>query len=335
LEAVGKLRVVAMDKTGTITEGRPRVTEVAALNNVQPAEILRIAAALEVHSEHPLARAIVEHAREQGVDVDPAMTFQSFTGKGVEGTIAGHEYFAGSHRLTVERTVRSPATEARVEAIERRGQTAVVVGHLPHAGCTGEVIGVIGVGDTVRPGAAEVIRRLRQSGVRRVVMLTGDNRATAEAVAALAGFDEVYAELLPAEKVARVRELQNSGSTAMVGDGVNDAPALAAATVGIAMGAAGTDAALESADVALMADDLGMLPGAIRLGRRTQRIIKANIAFSLLLKLAFMGLAAMGTATMWMAIASDTGASLLVIANSLRLLGSVESDRPPSPDSAS
>jgi Cd2+/Zn2+-exporting ATPase len=321
LEALGKLRVVALDKTGTITEGRHRVDEIVGLNAKEPKEVLRIAAALEAHSEHPLARAIVEHARDQGVDVDRAETFQSLTGKGAEGLIAGHCYFVGNHRLTEERAVCSPATEQRIEAIERRGQSAVVVGHLPHADCKGEVIGVIAVGDTIRPGAASVVQELRRAGVRRVVMLTGDNRATAEAIGRLAGVDEIAAELLPDEKVARVRALmETEGSVGMVGDGINDAPALATATIGIAMGTAGTDVALESADVVLMADDLAKLPEVIRLGRRTERIIQSNIAFSILLKLVFLGLAATGVATMWMAIASDTGASLLVTANGLRLL---------------
>ena len=321
LEALGKLRVVAMDKTGTITEGRPRVADVVSLNATAPDEVLRIAAAIEAHSEHPLGRAIVEHARAQGVPVVGADAFQSYTGRGADGRVAGHAYFVGNHRLTEERAVCSPETERRIEIIERDGNTAVVVGHLPHDGCKGEVIGVIAVGDTIRPEAASVVRELHRVGVRRVVMLTGDNRITAEAIGRSAGIDEVVAELLPEEKVARIRALlESDGHVAMVGDGINDAPALAAAYVGIAMGAAGTDAALESADVALMADDLHQLPRVIQLGRRTERIIRANVAFSIVLKLAFLVLAATGMATMWMAIASDTGASLLVIANSLRLL---------------
>ena len=329
LEALGKLRVIAMDKTGTITEGHPRVSEVTSLNATKPNEVLRIAAALESHSEHPLARAIIDHAREQGGDIDRVEMFQSLTGKGVEGVIAGHSYFVGNHRLTEERAVCSPETERRIDAIERRGLSAVVVGHVPHADCKGEVIGVIAVGDTIRPEAAALVKRLHDTGVRRIVMLTGDNRSTAEAIAGLAGIDEVLAELLPDEKVARVRELlETEGHVGMVGDGINDAPALATASVGIAMGAAGTDAALESADVVLMADDLSNLPGVIKLGRRTTRIIQSNIAFSILLKVAFLGLAVAGIATMWMAIASDMGASLLVIANSLRLLGAPSAGLP-------
>jgi Cd2+/Zn2+-exporting ATPase len=322
LEALGKLRVLALDKTGTITEGRPRVMEVLSLNATDPRELLRLAAALESHSEHPVAEAIVEHAREQGVAPPPAERFQSLTGTGVEGLVDGHDYFAGNHRLVEEMAVCSPETEQRIEAIERRAQTAVVVGHRPHADCRGEVLGVIAVGDAVRAQAAATVRHLRRVGVRRIVMLTGDNRATAEAVAAQVGISEVAAELLPDQKVARVHDLmRNESNVGMVGDGVNDAPSLAAASVGIAMGAAGTDAALEAADVALMGDDLDRLPEAIALGRRTRRTIQFNIAFAIALKVAFLGLAAVGLVTMWMAVAADMGASLLVIANGLRLLG--------------
>jgi Cd2+/Zn2+-exporting ATPase len=177
------------------------------------------------------------------------------------------------------------------------------------------------VGDTVREHAADAVQRLRDMGIRRVVMLTGDNRATAEGIALQAGIDEVAAELLPDEKVDRIRSLiEIEEHVGMVGDGINDAPALAASSVGIAMGVAGTDAALETADVALMADDLRRLPEAIALGRRAERVIRANITFSILLKLVFLGLATVGMVTMWMAVAADMGLTLLVIANALRLL---------------
>lgn len=321
LEALGKLRALAVDKTGTVTEGRPRVTEVIALNGTDPREVLRIAGALEAHSEHPLAQAILEHAKHQGIAVSRAETFQSITGKGAEGMISGHHYFVGNHRLVEDLAVCSAETERRIEEIQRRAQTAVVVGHRPHADCKGEVLGIIGVGDTIRPQAAKAIQALRRAGVRRIVMLTGDNRATAEAIAKQAGIEEVAAELLPGEKVERVRALlKEEQHVGMVGDGVNDAPALAAASVGIAMGVAGTDAALETADVALMADDLGKLPEAITLGQRAERTIQVNIALSLLLKVVFLGLAAVGIATMWMAVAADMGLTLVVIANALRLL---------------
>jgi Cd2+/Zn2+-exporting ATPase len=321
LESLGRLRALALDKTGTITEGHPRVSETVALNNTGPIELLRIAAALEAHSEHPVARAIIDHAERQGVRVPRAETFQSITGMGVEGEIAGHHYFAGNHRLVEEMAVCSPETERRIGEIEGRAQTAVVVGHRPHAGCKGEVLGVIGVGDTVRNHAIAAIQRLRHIGVHRIVMLTGDNRATAAAIAKQAGIEEVEAELLPEEKLRRIHALLESEKhVGMVGDGINDAPALTAASVGIAMGVAGTDAALETADVALMSDDLNKLSEAIALGRRAQRVIRGNIGFSILLKLVFLVLAAAGVATMWMAVAADMGLTLLVIANALRLL---------------
>ena len=321
LESLGKLRALALDKTGTITEGHPRVSGTLALDNVAPAELVRVAAALEAHSEHPVAQAILDHAERLGIRAPRAEAFESITGKGVAGTIDGHHYFAGNHRLVEDMAVCSPETERRIEDIERRAQTAVVVGHRPHANCKGEVLGVIAVGDVVREEAASAMQGLHAAGVRRIVMLTGDNRATAEAIARQAGIAEVEAELLPEEKVRRIRSLLESEKhVGMVGDGINDAPALAAASVGIAMGVAGTDAALETADVALMADDLGKLPEAIALGRRAERVIRANIGFSILLKLVFLALAGAGIATMWMAVAADMGLTLLVIGNALRLL---------------
>jgi cation transport ATPase len=277
----------------------------------------------KLSTESTLAKIIhlVEEAQEQKAPAQPSETFQSITGKGAEGRVDGHDYFIGNHRLVEEMAVCSPATEQRIEEIERRAQTAIVVGHRPHADCKGEVLGVIAVGDTIRPQAVAAIQQLRDAGVRRIVMLTGDNRVTAEAIAKQAGITEFIAELLPDEKVERVRELLASDQhVGMVGDGVNDAPSLAAAWVGIAMGVAGTDAALETADVALMADDLGKLPEAIALGRRAGRIIQADIAFSILLKVVFLALAGVGIATMWMAVAADMGPTLLVIANALRLL---------------
>jgi len=321
LESLGRLRVIALDKTGTVTVGRPQVSETVSLNSVAPAELLRVAAALEAHSEHPIARAILQHAEGAGVRSARADTFQSITGRGVEGVIGDHHYFAGNHQLVEEMAVCSAETERRIEEIERRSLTAVVVGHRPHAHCKGEVLGVIAIGDTVRPQAASAMQKLRDTGVRRIVMLTGDNRATANAIAAQAGIAEVEAELLPEQKVERIRELMRSEKhVGMVGDGINDAPALATASVGISMGGAGTDAALEAADVVLMSDDLGKLSEAIALGRRAEGVIRANIAFSILLKLVFLGLAAAGVATMWMAVLADMGVTMLVIANALRML---------------
>ena len=221
----------------------------------------------------------------------------------------------GSHRLFEERQLCTPSLHDRIDRRDGRGGTAVLVGH------DGSALGVIGLADEMRIGGREVIDRLREQDVRRVVLLTGDTQRNAEAAMASSGVDEIHAELMPADKVEWVARLREQyGPVAMVGDGINDAPALAAADVGIAMGAAGTDVALETADVALMSDDLTNLPYALRLGRRTLANIRVNVGIALGLKMAFVVLAAMGIATMWMAIVADTGASLLVTANSLRLL---------------
>ncbi len=237
------------------------------------------------------------------------------------GEIEGHEYFLGNHKMVEEMAVCSPRIEEILTGIEQRGLTAVAVGHRPHQNCPGDLIGVISVGDAIRPEVRSTVQRLRGEGIQRLVLLTGDNQVTAKKIAQEAGIDEVFAELLPEEKVAQVNRLmENHQHVGMIGDGINDAPALATADVGIAMGAAGTDVALETAAVALMADDLSKLPEAIAIGRQTERIIQQNLAFAIGEKVIFLGLAAAGMATLWMAIAADMGASLLVILNGLRLL---------------
>lgn len=326
LEALGKLRALALDKTGTITEGRPRVTQVLPLGDQSEANVLRMAAAIDVHSEHPLAKAVVEAAQQRGVQFPRATNYQARTGKGAEGGVDGHPFFVGNHRFAHELGVCSEAIERILSGIEAQAQSVVVVGHRPHGGCAGQVLGILAVGDTVRPGAADAIRALHAAGVRKVVMLSGDNQRTADAIAKQVGIDEAHGDLLPEDKVGRVRALlAEHGHVGMIGDGVNDAPAMAAATVGIAMGAAGTDAAIETADVALMQDDLGKVAEAIQLGRRALRIIQVNITFALAVKAVFLALAFTGHTSLWLAILADTGATLVVIVNALRLL------RPPSP----
>lgn len=321
LESLGKLTVLCLDKTGTITEGRPKVIDVLPLNTVNSESILRIATALEAHSEHPLAQAIIKHARNIGISCPIVESFRSITGKGVTGEIEGHEYFLGNHKLVEEMAVCSPEIEKILTEIEQQGLTAVAVGHRPHHDCPGELIGVISVGDAIRPQARSTVQKLRDIGIRKLVLLTGDNQVTAKKIAQDAGIDEIFAELMPEEKVAQVKRLMEDGHlVGMIGDGINDAPALATANVGIAMGAAGTDVALETADVALMADDLSKLPEAIAIGRLAERVIRQNITFAIGEKILFLALASVGLATLWMAIAADMGASLLVIANSLRIL---------------
>lgn len=321
LEAVGKLRALAVDKTGTITEGKPRVTKVIALNSKTEEELLRIAAAIDTHSEHPLAQAVVAYATEKNIAFPRSESYQAKSGRGAEGVIDGHCYFVGNHRFTHELAVCSPEIERLLGEIEADAQSVVVVGHKPHADCKGEVLGILAVGDAIRENAAEAIKALHRAGIQKIVMLSGDNQRTASAIAKKAGIDEAHGDLLPDDKIARVKtmlgELKYVG---MMGDGVNDAPAMAAASVGIAMGGAGTDTAIETADMALMQDDLSKVAEAITLGRRTLRIIQFNIAFALALKAVFLVLAITGHATLWLAILADTGATLLVIANALRLL---------------
>jgi Cd2+/Zn2+-exporting ATPase len=315
LERTGAVRCVAFDKTGTLTKGRIHVTEVEPLHGVPPRVVLGVAASLELRSEHPIARAIVRRAEADGIAVAAADAFQSLPGRGAEAAVSGGRAIVGNHRLFEERGLCSPAIDARLEALATAGRTAVLVG------LDGRAIGIIGVADELREAGRDAIDLLRRQGIARVALLTGDNAETARAIAAELGVDDVRAELLPEDKVGAIVDLRRRyGTVAMVGDGVNDAPALATADVGIAMGAAGSDAALETADVALMADELLKVPYAVRLSRATVRNIRANIAFSLALKAAFLALAVAGLATLWMAVVADMGASLIVIANGLRLL---------------
>ncbi len=322
LEALARMKALAVDKTGTITVGKPGVSAVHRVDAASEEEILRIAAAIDIHSTHPIARAVVEHAQARGLTLPRAEDYRAHGGQGAEATVEGHAYFVGNHRFTHAMAVCSPEIERRLAAIEEQAQSAVVVGHRPHAGCRGEVLGILAVSDAVRGQAPAAIAALHRLGVRPVVMLSGDNSRTVTAIARQAGIDDAdaYGDLLPERKTECLRALiAEHGSAGMLGDGVNDAPALAAASVGIAMGR-GTDAALETADVALMRDDLGSVAEAIRLGRRTLRIVRANIVFALGVKALFLVLAVAGAATLWMAILADTGATLLVIANALRLL---------------
>jgi len=315
LERAGGVRCVAFDKTGTVTKGQVTVTGVHAFDGSSQDGVLSIAASLESRSEHPIGRAIVAHAERTGVDVTPGRSFQALPGLGAEGHVDESHAIVGNHRLFEERQLCTDALHAQLDDVSSRGGTSVLVGH------RGAAVGLIGIADELREAGPDVVAQLKREGIERVVLLTGDHKAAADEAGRALGFDEVYSELMPEDKVAIVRELKaRYGAVAMVGDGVNDAPALAAADVGIAMGAAGTDVALETADVALMADDLTQVPFAMRLSRRAMRNIRTNVALSLGLKAAFVVLAIAGVATLWMAVLADTGASLLVTANALRLL---------------
>jgi Cd2+/Zn2+-exporting ATPase len=315
LERLGSIRCLAFDKTGTLTHNNVVVTDVLGVDGASTTGVLTIAAALESRSEHPIGRAIVHRARTAGLDVVPGFGFRALPGLGAEAMVAAAPAIIGSHRLFEERRLCTAALHARVEEVEGRGGTPVLVSH------GGAALGVIGLADRPRDAGREVVAGLRDQGVERMVLLTGDTRSSASAMLQGVGLDEAHAELLPGDKAAALAKLRETyGPVAMVGDGVNDAPALAAADVGIAMGGAGNDVALETADVVLMSDDLGKLPYALRLSRATLRNIHTNVTIALTLKLAFVVLAAAGVATLWMAIVADTGASLIVTANSIRLL---------------
>lgn len=324
LEAAGDARVVALDKTGTLTAGRPVVTDVISLSpDLDTSALVSLAASVEALSEHPLAQAVVAHAALVGAVVAPAQRFQAVPGKGAYASVAGSDIAVGSLRMARELGIADEkGGAAQILAVMQRladgGATPLFVAQ--RAGETWRALGVIGLADEVRPHAAAAVQRLRDAGIQRVVILTGDTRASGEAIARAVGADEALAELLPQDKAAAVAALrQRYGPVVMVGDGVNDAPALAAADVGVAMGAAGTDVALETADIALMGDDLNGLAEALILSRRTSRVIKQNVTFSFLIKLLALVLAVFGFVSLWIAVLADVGASLIVTANGLRL----------------
>jgi Zn2+/Cd2+-exporting ATPase len=315
IEAPARIRAVALDKTGTVTEGRQRVIGVAALGETSGAEVLATAAALEARSEHPIGRAIVAHAATAGIRPAPAEDARAVRGKGISGKVGGRTCWAGSHRFLEEQGAGNESSRSLLDGLAGPGRTIVAVGD------DRGVLGFVTLEDAVRTDARAVVEDLRALGVLRIVMVTGDNRATAEAAARATGLDETHAELLPEDKVRVVEDLvRRFAHVAMVGDGVNDAPAMARSSVGIAMGAAGSDAAIEAADVALMSDDLSRIPWLVRHSRRTLRVVRQNIGFALAVKALFVALTYLGEASLWMAIAGDMGASLLVIANGLRLL---------------
>ena len=307
--------MVAFDKTGTLTLGRPVVQEIVPLNDHTESELLANAAALESHSTHPLARAILTHAESNGIRVVPAKDFTLLPGQGAKGNLERGTYWIGSHRMLESLGREDRDVRETADRMESKGRSVVAMW------CEDHVCGLMGISDAIRPEAKGAVRALKELGIRKTVMMTGDNRHTAERVAAATGVDSCEAELLPEDKVRLIQQMkEEAGCVAMVGDGVNDAPAMAAAGVSIAMGAMGTDAAIETADIALMSDDLSRIPWLIRHSRQTLGIVKQNIVFSLGLKAVFMALAVGGIATLWGAIAADMGASLVVIFNGLRLL---------------
>jgi Cd2+/Zn2+-exporting ATPase len=335
LERLAEVNVVAFDKTGTLTSGTLQVADLFPAANVSVSDLLGFAAAVEAASEHPIGRAIARHAHHAGIDVPRAGRFQSLPGLGAEAEVAGQHVVVGNRRLLQERGIVLPAAGREgppyaPPAVGRQGRPFDADGtdsangagrSQVYVAADGIVLGSIAMADRLRDTAREAIDLLRSHGIRRVIVLTGDEAAPARSVADSIGVDELHAGLLPDRKHALIQSLRGDGRVVlMVGDGVNDAPALAAADVGVAMGAAGSDVAIETADVALMSDELLKLPFAVRLARATLRNVKTNVAVSLLLKAAFLVMALLGAATLWMAVLADTGASVIVVANALRLL---------------
>ncbi|SFJ88656.1 Cd2+/Zn2+-exporting ATPase [Pseudovibrio ascidiaceicola] len=315
LELPARLKALAFDKTGTITNGLPTVTDVYPLSGHSVEELLTRAASLEARSSHPLAEAILTRAKEDGAEYQPAENVELLPGRGLSGQRNGKSYWLGSRRFLNEKDFEIGEADAKARELEAEGKTVVAVGTDAH------VCGLIALADTVRDTAEELVSQLHKAGVEKLVMLTGDNKATAERVASSVGIDEVRAELLPEDKVAAVEQLSHEYETvAMIGDGVNDAPAMARASFGVAMGAIGSDAAIETADIALMKDDLSRLPWLIHHSKRTLQIIHQNIAFAFIVKGILVVLTAMGFASLWAAILGDVGATLIVVTNALRLL---------------
>lgn len=318
LEEAGNLKVIAFDKTGTLTKGIPSVTDVVTYNGNEN-ELMTITAAIEKGSQHPLASAIIRKAEEDGLNFNDVSVeeFQSITGKGVKAKVNNAMYYVGSPGLFEELLPNGIQSEIKeqITTLQIQGKTVMVLG------TEKEILALIAVADEIRESSKEVIRKLHQVGIEKTVMLTGDNQRTAEAIGKQVGVSDIKADLLPEDKLNFIKELRDKyRSVAMVGDGVNDAPALAASTVGVAMGGAGTDTALETADIVLMSDDLSKLPYTIKLSRKALAIIKQNITFSLGIKALALLLIVPGWLTLWLAIFADMGATLIVTLNSMRLL---------------
>nr|WP_216367546.1 cation-translocating P-type ATPase [Anoxybacillus sp. EFIL] len=310
LETLGRVRTIAFDKTGTITKGKPHVTDVIAY--IDENELLRIAASLESASSHPLAQAIVQKAKQHDISYKQPEQMETRTGSGIEGKIDGKRYRIGNERMFDQQDL-SEQIQKDAEKLKSEGKTIVFLADEQH------VLGLFGIADEVREESKEVMKQLHRIGIRRTVMLTGDHEKTAQQVAKQVGVTDVFAQLVPEQKVEKIKQLMKDDIVAMVGDGMNDAPALAHAHVGIAMGK-GTDSAIETADVVLMQDHLGNLPEAIAIARRVNRTIRLNIAVALGLKAMALLLTIPGWLTLWIAILSDMGATIFVSVLSLLIL---------------
>jgi Cd2+/Zn2+-exporting ATPase len=314
LEEGRKLAWLALDKTGTITHGKPAQTDFEPLNGIDTQEARCLAASLASRSDHPVSHAIAVSAEADGIELQEVSEFSALAGRGVVGRVGERMYFLGNPRLMTENGFNESGLSALIANLERQGKSVVLLANVE------KPLAVFGVADTIKESSRDAIAELHRLGVR-TMMLSGDNQHTAESIARKVGIDEVRAGLLPEDKLKIIETFQgNGGTVGMVGDGINDAPALARADVGFAMGAAGTDTAIETADVALMDDDLRKVALFVRLSRTTSAILKQNITLALGIKAVFLGLTIMGHATMWMAVFADMGASLLVVGNGLRLL---------------
>lgn len=321
LEMLGQIKALALDKTGTITVGKPKVLGVKTFSTLNENEILKVAASLESMTTHPLAAAVIAYASEKGIRPVSVKNYLHVNGRGGEGVVEEHPYFVGNHAFAHELGVCTPELEHYLASIEVEGLSVIVVGHKIHDDCAGDILAVFTVGDSLREGMENTIKDLHKSGVQKVVLISGDNQKTVNAISKKIGIDYAKGDLLPDDKVNEIKALVKEFKyVGMVGDGVNDAPALAHASVGIAMGIAGTDVAIETADIALMKDDISELPKAIAHGRRVLNVIRFNIAFAIGLKVVFFALAMMGYSSLWLAVAADMGASLFVTFNALRLL---------------
>lgn len=321
LEALGKIKALALDKTGTLTEGKFIVREYKSFSDTSEQDVLKIAVALERLSSHPLGKALIEYDKFWKETPIAVKEYTTVSGRGAEGRIDSCLYFVGNHRWTHELGICSAEIEGYLQSLEEKSLSVIIVGHKPHEDHHGQVLGIFGLGDSVKSNATETIRKLYALGLEKIVVLSGDNQKTVDAICKATGIREGVGDLLPEDKVAEIKRLTSQfSSVGMVGDGVNDAPALANSTVGISMGGAGTDAAIETSDVTLMQDDLSHLPKAIEQGRRVLGMIRFNIGFAIATKAIFLILAVVGYSNLWLAVAADMGASIFVTLNALRLL---------------
>jgi Cd2+/Zn2+-exporting ATPase len=326
LEQAATLKVITFDKTGTLTEGKPRLNEVVTFSGLSRSELLRMAAAIEIKSEHPLAEAIVEQARQEQLDIPECSGFRAVISRGAMATVEGRVLLIGSPSWLADYVIENAQEiQPQIDQIQNSGRTNILMGELNQTNQTVRILGSFALADQLRKEAVAAISKLRKQGIRRIVMLTGDAQRVAKAISAEAGLDEYYADLLPEDKVRLMKELSRGEQVGMVGDGTNDAPALAASSVGIAMGAAGSDIALESADIVLMSSDLQKIPYLLALSRATRRIILQNLLFAasiiVLMVLATLFFPLIGMEIpLPLGVIAHEGGTVLVCLNGLRLL---------------